>query len=428
MLTLEQLVTHVRQHSPYYAEHLKHLPEQGWKLHDIPVCDPATFWQNSEHLDTWPVLTTSIVGAHIFKTGGTTGQGKLAVYSRQEWHDFVQTFGRSLNNTLNAGDRVANLFYAGDLYASFIFLHDSLSHVEVPICEFPFTGAANYCGLTQALMDYQINVLAGVPAQLMRFATYLDEHQRCLPHVQSLLYGGESLFESQLPALRRVLPNARFSSIGYASVDAGLIGQSTTDCALGEHRVFDQHSLVEIIDEHTGEVIEQSGRSGRLVLTNLSRTLMPMLRYPVGDRAAWLEPSATAQRKFILLGRCAQSHRVRIAELSIFPDDLGHIIHDLAEVVQWQLQIDNNSQADLVTLKWVPSEGSEQISVINDALNEAVLQHYPGIRSLVAEGQLEWSTQACSSLLLSCNPKSGKLMRVHDLRSYPSSIMMESER
>lgn len=426
MLTLEQQVAHVRQHSPYYAELLKHLPKQGWQLHDIPITDPATYWQDSDCLDTWPVLTAPINDAHVFKTGGTSGQEKLAVYSRQEWQALVHAYGQSLDSQLKTGDRVANLFYAGDLYASFIFLHDSLSHVPVPICEFPFTGGVNFCALTAAVKHYRINVLAGVPAQLLSWAAYLKEQQLCFPHVQTLLYAGESLFESQLPALRHVLPNARFASIGYASVEAGLMGQSAADCGLGEHRVFDQISRVEIIDEHSSEVIEECGRSGRLVLTNLSRTLMPMLRYPVGDRAAWVESPATARRKFILLGRSAQSHRVRIADCTLFPEVLDPIIRDLTGAQQWQLQLDHTARADLLTLKWVPVHANQEVGVINDALNKALLQCCPDMQSLIDKGQLEWSAQPCSPLQLTFNPRSGKLMRVDDRRIYPGSATLEA--
>ncbi|MFX5046192.1 hypothetical protein ABTC39_20460, partial [Acinetobacter baumannii] len=78
-------------------------------------------------------------------------------------------------------------------------------------------------------------------------------------------------------------PNARIASIGCACVDAGLIGLSTPDCLADEHRVFEPETIVEIIDEATGEPIDEINRSGMLVVTSLTRTLMPLIRYPVGD-------------------------------------------------------------------------------------------------------------------------------------------------
>lgn len=39
---------------------------------------------------------------------------------------------------------------------------------------------------------------------------------------------------------------------------------------------------------------------GRVILTNLFRTLTPISRYPVGDRAEWSDPDC---RTFRILGR-----------------------------------------------------------------------------------------------------------------------------
>ncbi|MFW8695173.1 hypothetical protein, partial [Mesorhizobium japonicum] len=158
-----------------------------------------------------------------------------------------------------------NLFFVGDLYASFIFLHDALAHVQTPVSEFPFTGAVDSAVLAESIVAYRINVLAGLPAQMLKFAAWLERQSRILEGVETLLYGGESLFAAQLQTLQRVFPNARIASIGYASVDAGLIGVSTRDCSLGEHRMLERHSVLEIIDEVSGAVIEECNRNGRLV-------------------------------------------------------------------------------------------------------------------------------------------------------------------
>ena len=142
--------------------------------------------------------------------------------------------------------------------------------------------------------------------------------------------------------LKTVFPNVRIASIGYASVDAGLIGASSRDCALGEHRAFEPHTLLEIVDELTGEVIEECDRTGLLVVTNLTRRLMPLLRYPVGDRACWREPSTTPMRKFALKGRSAHSQRVRVGSLSLLVDEILLIVQRIAHSDQWQLLIEQD--------------------------------------------------------------------------------------
>ena len=121
---------------------------------------------------------------------------------------------------------MANLFFAGDLYASFLFIHDSLAHVRVDITEFPFTGDIDSQVLAQSIQQHRINVLAGLPAHLLTFAAWLERREQTLPVVDTLLYGGESLFDSQRQLLNLAFPQSAPPQ-RYASVDDGFIAAVT---------------------------------------------------------------------------------------------------------------------------------------------------------------------------------------------------------
>jgi phenylacetate-CoA ligase len=414
MYTLEALVAHAREHSAFYAEHFRALPATGWRLCDLPLIQSSAYWRMDEGLQAWPVLTGSIEAAHVFKTGGTTGSGKVSVYTREEWRAFVTTFGRGMATLLQAGDRVANLFFTGDLYASLLFIHGALTHMEVPVCEYPFTGTIESSALADGIRAYGINVLAGVPAQLLRFAAYLDEQGVSLPQIRMVLYGGESVFADQLLLLHKVFPQAHCTSVGCASVDAGLLGASTADCSIGEHRCYDEDAIVEIIDESTGIPIDEPGRPGMVVLTNLQRKLMPLIRYPVGDLAAWVEPPGVRQRKFILMGRSSLGHRLRVGILSLFPDDIDVMIGNIVGPCRWQLLIGHTSGVDQLTLRMAHS-GND---TYRDALHAALCQQIPGLQGLIHAGQLQLYIQWCATADLSLHPRTGKLARVLDQRKY----------
>lgn len=408
----EQWLAHVRLHSKYYQKHWKHLPTQGCAFEDLPIVDANDYWSGSHDLDTWDVLTGPVTDALIYKTGGTTSQGKLSVYTHEEWQRMLDGFAGGLSTQLETGDRIANLFFSGDLYASFLFIHGALCQVDLPITEFPFTGSIDPDVLADAVTAHRINVLAGVPAHLLAIASHLDRQGRTLSGITTVLFGGEHLFERQLPMLRQVFPQARFASIGYASVDAGLVGASTPDCLPGEHRVFDEQTRLEIIDEVSGEVIEACDRPGNLVVTNFTRTLMPMVRYPVGDRACWREPVGTPRRKFELAGRSAQSQRVRVGVVSLFPQRISEIIRDIGGELQWQLIIEPVENNDRVVLKWVPDHPSSLCGSLSQALELALIQQHPGIDQLVLH------VQACQAQDLERHPRSGKHLQVVDRRGY----------
>ena len=412
---ISDLMGFARQHSPYYKNCLADVAEVINALSELPLLDPASFWLGSDNLAQWPVLTAPVEHGLVFKTGGSTGGGRLSVYSRAEWQRTVEDFGRSLGGQLGSGDRVANLFFAGDLYASFLFIHDSLAHVSAGITEFPFTGEVDPPMLADAIAQHQVNVLAGVPAQLLTFASWLKQNDRQLPAVDTLLYGGESLFASQRQLLKQVLPNARIASIGYASVDGGFIGASHRDCVDGEHRTPDGHVLLEIVDEQTGAPIESCDQTGLLVLTNLHRRLMPLIRYPVGDLACWREPPGTAQRKFALRGRSGTSQRVRVGVVSLMTEEISESVRCITGSDDWQLLIEQIGCRDVLTLKCVINE----LSALNQhALETRLIELYPQIPQLQAALLLELRIENCRFEDLARHPRAGKSLRIVDLRRY----------
>jgi phenylacetate-CoA ligase len=415
---LNELITYARQHSGFYTETLGPVNQPITALAQLPLTDPVDYWDQSHDLDRWPVLTGSPSQALVFKTGGSTSAGKLSIYSRSEWHTLVRDFGHSLTMQFKPDDRVANLFFAGDLYASFLFIHDALAHVVTSITEFPFTGDVDSSVLAEAIVQHRINVLAGVPAHLLAFAAWLSRHGQILQGVETILYGGESLFASQRQVLGLVFPNARITSIGYASVDAGFIGASTLDCDDGEHRMQDEHAIIEIIDEVSGALIDDCDQPGLLVLTNLNRTLMPLIRYPVGDRACWREPAGTARRKFALKGRSASSQRVRVGLLSLIPSEIGAIVQHTVGSDDWQLMIEQTAHKDILSLKWQPTTPPPSDENACRQLESRLVECYPLIKKLQADQLLELRIQRCTSEDLQRHPRSGKCLRVLDRRVY----------
>ncbi|WP_237387821.1 phenylacetate--CoA ligase family protein [Xenorhabdus sp. Sc-CR9] len=408
--TLIDLFHHAREHSAYYQDLYKSVPE-NWTLEDLPLVEPGNYWAQSNDLQAWPVLTAPLEGGHVYKTGGSTSDGRLSVFSQQEWKAFTHVFGQGIAHQLRPGDRVANLFFAGDLYTSFIFIHGALSKAPLPIVEFPFTCKVEDELLTNNIKLHNINVLAGVPVQLIRFAYYLKDTGQTLPMVETILYGGESLFDAQTAIIRQVFPKARLGSIGCASVDAGLIGFADPECQQGEHRVFDEDTIVEIVDEITRQPITTPGHKGLLVVTNLQRRLMPVIRYPTGDLACWCEPEQE-YRRFALQGRANQGYRIRFGTLSLFPDDLAAQLSQQTELLAWQLELSQQAGQDKIRLL-VASLQPVDIGKIR----HRVLAAFPSLgKDCTEQNMLEIVQTNIDDMYT--HPRSGKLQRVVDLRSY----------
>lgn len=412
--SLEEIVENAKKNSAFYRELYKDIVFK--KLSDLPVTDQGQFWKGD-------VLTSKNSDGIVFKSGGSTGAPKYSFFTSLEWQSFTKAFGWGMaQGILDHGDRVANLFYVGDLYASFLFIKDSLQWIPVEekkLTQFPVAGATDPKQILKTLEEFDINVIAGVPSAILTLLEYYQKEKAQYPKVklEKLLFGGEALYPDQYKAFKDIFPAIKISSIGYASVDAGLLGYSDRTCADGEHRVFEGSNIIEIVDPDTNEVITEMNKVGKVLITNLTRKLMPIIRYPAGDMAMWMESPETPNRKFKLQGRSDEA--ARLGTLSVyFEDTRAMAMNALPEIngLQFQMVLKHFDHKDELILRIAghglkPNESSvnrlvdafrKEKAVYEDLLKKKLI--HPLKVEIVEMNQLEGNT------------RTGKLKRVIDNR------------
>ncbi|MEV6837198.1 phenylacetate--CoA ligase family protein [Streptomyces sp. NPDC051133] len=411
---LAELIRFARHNSPFYRDLYAHLPGRVAHLTDLPVVPQADFWRaNSPQGNT--LLTAPLEEAVVFRSGGTTGSPKFSYYTRAEWREFTTAFGAGIVNAgLRPGHRVADLFYAGDLYASFTFVLDSLHRSPVANVRLPIGGAAPWDSTAATLEEFRVQVVAGTPTTLCALAERLVSAGRTLPDVELLFFGGECLFGDQLPLFKAAFPNAQARSLGYASVDAGLLGEAVPGDDPRVHRAFTPHTVVEIVDEEDG-LVGKNGVPGRLVVTDLRRRLMPVLRYPVGDQAEWVDRDAGV---FRILGRAEEG--VRVGPVTLHTQDVHDIVtaaDTAGEVTGLQLVVRREGGRDGLVLRLAVGEPGRPASQLADRVTAAILIQRPLYGSAVAAGHVNPLVVECAHHRdLAVNSRSGKLVRVVDER------------
>ncbi|MEU9992678.1 phenylacetate--CoA ligase family protein [Streptomyces sp. NPDC048045] len=414
---IAELIRFARHNSPFYRELYAHLPSHVAHLTDLPVVPQAHFWRANSPRDN-RLLTEPLSEAVVFRSGGTTGAPKFSYYTRTEWREFTTAFGAGLASAgLRPGHRVADLFYAGDLYASFSFILDSLHRSPVANVRLPIGGAAPWESTAATLEEFQAQVVAGTPTTLCSLAERLASAGRSLPDVELLFFGGECLFSDQLPLLARAFPKAQVRSLGYASVDAGLLGKAVPGKDPRVHRVFTPYTVVEILDEETDLPVGGNGVPGRLVVTDLRRRLMPVLRYPAGDRAEWVDRDTGV---FRILGRAEEG--VRVGPVSLYTQDVHDIVmaaDTAGEVTGLQLVVRRSDGRDGLVLRLATGEPGTRNAALADAVAAAVLAQRPLYRDATAAGHVNpLAVERVRHQDLAVNPRTGKLIRVVDERPH----------
>lgn len=412
--TLKEIVENAKTHSGYYRD--LYAKTHFEKLSDLPVIDQSSFWKGD-------VLTEKKPNGIVFKSGGSTGAPKYSYFSSLEWQSFTESFGWGMaQGILDNDDRVANLFYVGDLYASFLFIKDSLQWIPVEekkLLQFPIAGATDPKAILKTFEEFSINVMVGVPSAILTLLEFYDREKKNFPNfkIEKILFGGEALYPDQQLALTKIFPDIKISSIGYASVDGGLLGYSDRSCGDGEHRVFDGSNIIEIVDPDTLEVITEMNRVGKVLLTNLTRKLMPIIRYPAGDLAMWIESAETPNRKFKLQGRSDEA--ARLGTISVYFEDTRTLVmNTLNEVkgLQFQMVLNHFQNKDELIIR-IAGQSLNPDSGVVDRVVEAFKKEKVVYNDILSKKLIHpLKVEIVRMQDLESNARTGKLKRVIDRR------------
>lgn len=276
------LVRFARTHCPYYRDLYRDLPDEP-RFGDVPPVDVPRYWAaKAEDFDS--TLTRTPPDGYLWTTGGSTLQSKRVAVSAEDFAEEARAFGDAfLAAGMTAGDRVANLTWAGELSASFILTARVLE--QLPVFQLPILGHTSPSRVVDLCRELRPTALLTFPFVAARVAHFLVERGETLP-VDKLLYAGDRLYPDQRELLTRAFVPRVIAPFGYGAVDCGPI--AAVDLALGEdvYRPLAGYSIVEILDDHGRPA--PLGETGRLTITNLGRTLSPVIRYSPGDMGHWV--------------------------------------------------------------------------------------------------------------------------------------------
>lgn len=415
---LEELVKFARKNSPYYRQYYANLPENVSELNEIPLLDHESFWAANSGLPPEnQVVTGPLTDGAVFRTGGTTAVPKVSYLTREDLHEGERFWAACLVRAgLRPGDRVANLLYGGDLYKGFLNL--SLALTAAPTPNFHLSiGVAPFESQAWTLRTFAATVLVGMPTSLCKLADYLIKIDQSVPSVRLLIYIGELLHRDQRVFLSRAFPCAQVGPLFYGSVDGGFIG--TPDVPPGgidqdptPYNVNASSTIMELVGD-TGDLITAEGVKGNVVITNLTRRLMPIIRYPMGDAAEWVDYGS---RKFRLCGRGAVGVRVGPAsyDMASFKEIIVSSLRD-EKVNGFQVLLRRAKGMDEMVFRIAcqpenPEQASQRVKGEMDRVHEEwakeVAEEF--INPLV----IEW----VSFQDLHCNARTGKLREIIDQR------------
>lgn len=413
----------VRALSPFYArrfprDHLRGMAD--WL--DLPPLSKAEYRAHvpPEGRD---LLCGSDADALTLRSGGTSGVPQVALVSRADFEADMQAGARgAFAAGLRPGDRVANVFFAGNLYGSFLSTNRI---VEILGCRnYPLSSFASVEDVLEVLRTFQIDTLIGIPATLqLIFRAMREAPERY--RVRKVYYAGEHFYKKEQAYWKEALGLSRIASIGYGTVDAGPIAFQCPASEGSVHHVLVGHQFVEILDRDTLRPVAP-GEIGEVVVSNLAPRLMPLIRYRIGDLGRMVVgpcPCGREAPRLELLGRADDVAVVggyNLAYASFL--QVVERYPGLLSSPQLELQQPGHRDRLVVKVEHGGESGAAGAAEVPDEaiaaeLREAFLAEVPEIQKAISSGMLEEiEVRVLPSGGLERLDRTGKIVHVIDRR------------
>ncbi|MES2527821.1 MAG: acyl-CoA reductase [Bdellovibrionota bacterium] len=273
---------------------------------------------------------------YIFSSGGTTGEPKYVHFSYEEFDFVSDMLAKSLRaQGIKPGMKVANLFVAGNLWSSFMAVEKALE--KIGVIQLPIGGMCSEENIAMYLARFQPDVVMGIPSMLVKNAEYMDAKGKDIS-VPMVFYAGEALSEPRQDFLTKTWGTRYFGSVGYASVDAGVIGYQCSHSKPGEHHLFSDLIEMKVID-------------GEAVVSSLYRTSLPIINYKTGDRVELIGTCSCGDPapRFKLLGRA--DNLIMIWSCRIQLDEIEKSLKELDPgILSFQVIISEEKTDEILSL------------------------------------------------------------------------------
>lgn len=269
---------------PFYREHLK---RQDLGAHSIRTLDDLRRlpFTTKEDLRRHQPLGFLAVPRHevarIHGSSGTTGTPTFVAYTAQDLRTWSELCARFLVAGGLRPHHTAQVAFGYGLFTGGFGLHSGIERVGAAVIPVSAGNTRRQLDIMRALDP---EVLICTPSYALTIADGARElgiEPRSLP-IRYGHFGGEPWTEDMRREIESQLDILAFNNYGLSEVfGPGVSGECPE--RTGMH-IQEDHFIVECLDPETLEPVPE-GEPGELVITNLSREAMPLIRYRTRDIA-----------------------------------------------------------------------------------------------------------------------------------------------
>jgi phenylacetate-CoA ligase len=359
----QRIVSWAYKQSPYYR---KLYDQAGLKPEDVKTWDDVRrvpkvdkgMLKDAQEEDPFPYGSRLCVPleqvSNFRQTSGTTG---TPVYQADTWQDWdwwsecwcyilwAQGYRSSDRVFIPFGYNIFVAFWAGH-YAA-----------EKLGCEVVPGGVLDTASRVLKVQELGATALMGTPTYMLNMAEVARSRLKIEPAalpVKRITCAGEP--GASIPTTKKRMQDA-WGALVFDHAGATEIGAWSYECLEqpGGMHVNEGLFLVEIEDLDTGEIIEEPGRKGKMIITALDRLAQPCLRFDSKDIIEWAEEPCPCGRSYRLIkggvqGRADDITKVKGVLLS--PSAIEEVVRGFDELSdEYEVAVERIGDSDKITLK-----------------------------------------------------------------------------
>ena len=349
---LKKVVSNVYHNVKFYRQKMQEMGLEPGDIKGIEDINKLPFTTKADLRDNYPfglfaVPKTEIVRIHA--SSGTTGKPTVVGYTRKDLDTWSECVARCLTMAGLGKDDIIQVAYGYGLFTGGLGAHygvENLGATVVPM------STGNTKKLINMMIDFEVTGLMCTPSYLMHIAEVIEEMGvKDQIKLRSTINGAEPWTEAMRVQIEERLNIKAFDIYGLSE----LMGPGVAnDCEFhkGMH-IFEDYFLPEIIDPNSTETLADDV-TGELVLTNLNKEGMPLLRYRTRDLTSISHDVCDCGRTTARLSRFKgrSDDMLIIRGVNVFPSQIETALLSLDETTpNYQIIVDRVGSLDNLTVK-----------------------------------------------------------------------------
>ena len=359
---LRGLLTSVLARNPFYGAKLRHAGLTDAR--NIATLDPyrdlpfTTKEELSADQANHPPYGTNLSCQphdyiRIHQTSGTTGEALRWLDTPDSWDWWGRCWAAVYRGAgVSAADRIFFAFSFGP-FIGFWSAHEGARHIGA--LALPGGGMSSEQRL-RAIMANNVTTLVCTPTYALHLAEVAAQEKIDIAasSVRTTIHAGEP--GASLPATKARI-QAAWGASTFDHAGATEVGAWGFECQAqqGVH-LNEAEFIAEVIDPATG----QAATSGELVLSNLGRVGMPVIRYRTGDQVKLNTEPCSCGRSFYrleggVIGRLDDALIVR--GVNIYPSAIENLIRRFSEIGEFAVDVHRRETLDELEIRLEVNNG-----------------------------------------------------------------------